>query len=745
MLEKVFKPQEIEGKIYEMWESGGYFVPKIDQKKKPFTIILPLPNANDPMHIGHALFTVEDILVRYHRMKGEPTLWLPGGDHAGIETQFVFEKHLAKEGKNRFDFDRQTLYQMIWDFADKNKNLNKNQMKRLGFSLDWTRYHYSLEPEIVTQVLTTFKKLHKDGLIYRAERLVNYCTKCGTAFSDLEVKYEERADPLYYIKYGPFVIATTRPETKFGDTAVAFHPGDKRYEKYLDQEIEVQGVNGSFKVKVIADEAIDPKFGTGIEKVTPAHDFLDYEIAQRHNLPFKKVIDLEGRLTEVAGPFAGLKVKVAREQIAAKMQEPGVNLIDHIDSKYVHNIAVCYRCGTTIEPMLISQWFVKVKGLAKEAMKRVKDGETKIVPQKRFEKMYFDWLEKIADWNISRQIVWGPRIPVWYKIEKDAPNLWVVWLDGAEKRQGNVQTFIKDGFTLEKIKAGLQKVLTLSYLSQAEPKYIVSEQEPDISKEVDPNVIGYLPETDTFDTWFLSGQWPISTLKSRPGDFEYFYPTSVLDTLWDIIFFWVGRMMMLGIYLTGKAPFGVIHLHARVIDKQGRKMSKSKGNVIDPITMVEKYGADALRMALIIGVAPASDIAISEEKIKGMRNFTNKLWNIGRFIIEDSRRTMFGNPSEPDDQLRSRVDQLAKQVTEDIDNYLFGRASETLYGFIWHEFADVQIEDYKKGLLSYSVLFDSFRTLLKLLHPFTPFVTEEIWGKLPGNKGQPLITSEWPK
>lgn len=717
---------KVESKIYQMWEEGGYFVPGIDPKKKPFTIILPLPNANDPMHMGHALFTIEDILARYHRMKGDPTLWLPGGDHAGIETQYVFEKHLAKEGKSRFDYDRETLYKMIWDFADKNKSLNRDQMKQLGFSMDWTRYHYSLEPQIVEMVLETFRKLSKDGLVYRGKRIVNYCTHCGTAFSELEIDYIERRDPLYYLKYGPFVIATTRTEDFAGNVAVAYHPGDKRYEKYLGQELEIQSVNGPFKVRVIADEEINPKFGTGIEKVTPAHDALDFEIAQKHQLPIKQVIDRSGRLTQLAGRFAGLKVAVAREAITAEMQKMG--LIDHIDKNYTHNVATCYRCHNVIEPMVIPQWFVKIDSLKKPAIDAVKKGRTKIFPRKRFEKLYFDWMAKLHDWNISRSIVWGPRIPVWYCLDCN-PNIQLSFIVNGTKIVGAWKEF-ETKLNIETINKGLQSLIA----------------DENTTYQLGNNVCNkcgsrnLLQETDTFDTWFLSGQWPVNTLKCKPGDLEYFYPTSVLDTMWDILNAWVSRMMMLGIYLTGEVPFKIAHMHARVVDKLGQKMSKSKGNVMDPIPMIDLYGADALRMALVLGIAPASDIAISEEKIRGMRNFSNKLWNIARFILETENKN--SSDLKSDKNLKNSTNSLVKSVTKDLDNFHFGTASDSLYQFTWHELADKYIEDYKKGLVSYPALSESFSVTLRLLHPFMPFITEEIWHIL-GNK-DPLIISSWP-
>lgn len=691
-----------------MWEEGKYFEPS-NSDKKPFTIMLPLPNANDPMHMGHCLFTVEDILARFHRMKGEPTLWLPGGDHAGIETQFVFEKHLAKKGQSRFDFDRDTLYKMIWEFAEGNKNLNKDQMKRMGFSLDWSRYHYSLEPQIVEMVLETFRKLFNDGLIYRGEKMVNYCTKCGTAFSELEVNYEEKQDFLYYLDYGAISIATTRPETIFADVAVAVNPKDKKYKKLIGQKATIPLIN--VDIPIITAEEIETDFGTGALKVTPPHDGVDFEIGQKNNLETLIIINRQGRMVEsprVPKELVGLNVKQARAKTVELLKQAG-KLIK--EEPLTHSVGTCYKCKSTIEPMVIPQWFVKIKPLAEKAVEAVRLGRTKIFPKKRFEKLYFDWMENIRDWNISRSIVWGPRIPIWYCLDCN-PTI-----------------------TVNKIGSGVQNIIV--------DKDATYQLENDKCKTCGGNNL--IQETDTFDTWFLSGQWPINTLKCREGDFDRFYPTTVLDTMWDILFFWVGRMMMFGLYLTGKVPFEVIHMHARVVDKLGQKMSKSKGNVMDPIPMVDLYGADALRMALVIGVAPASDIAISEEKIKGMRNFANKLWNIGRFIIETEKKKDPIAALQDDTVLKKSINNLIKTTTKNLDNYKFGTASDDLYQFTWHEFADKYLEDYKKGLVSYEVLFASFETLLKLLHPFMPFVTEEIWSLLHRKNTLPLIVSPWPK
>lgn len=745
-MDKVYKHQEIEKKWYALWEENGYFTPEIDKKKKPFTIILPLPNANDPMHMGHALFTIQDIMVRYHRMLGEPTLWLPGGDHAGIETQFVFEKKLAKEDKSRFDFDRETLYRMISKYVDENKNINKDQMKLLGFSLDWSRYHFSLEPEIVEMVLTTFRKLHEDGLIYRAQRLVNYCTKCGTAFSDLEIKYSEKKDKLYYLDYGSIHIATTRPETIFADTAVAVNPKDKRYKNIISKKAVIPLINK--EIPIITDELIEIGFGTGALKVTPAHDAVDFKIGTRHSLPVIESIDLSGRMKNVPEKYVGLKVNKAREAVVADLRENG-KLVK--EEELIHNVAACYRCGSTIEPMLIPQWYIKTKPLAKPAIEAVKKGITKIVPKKRFEKMYFDWMGKILDWNISRQIVWGPRIPAYYCLDCNG-KISITFLNSTSEKITGIYSDLKKKYTFEEIKRGLQSLtapLSAEYSLTGDP----------CSKCKGKNI---LQETDTFDTWFLSGQWPVNTLRSKPGDLEYFYPTSVLDTLWDILFFWVARMMMMGLYLTGKVPFETVHIHSRVTDKKGQKMAKSKGNVINPIDLSSKMGADALRFALVYGTAPASDISISEEKVVGMRNFTNKLWNIGRFIKMNmdyyAEKNIAVLPvaeidkkllKENDRKMLSETKSLVSKVTKLIKGYRFGNAAEELYEFTWHRLADKYLEEIKERLrnnepAALSTVKEVYSTCLKLLHPFMPFITEEIYKHITPESKTPLIITRWP-
>ena len=682
-MDKVYKHKEVENKIYKNWEEKGFFKPAVNPRGKPFSIILPPPNANAPLHFGHAMYTVEDILIRFHRMMGDKTLWLPGADHAGFETQFVFEKKLEKEGKSRFDFDQEILYKMIWDFVSENRPVMEGQLRRLGYSLDWSRGKFTLDPEIIKIVYKTFKKLYDDGLVYRAERLVNYCTYDGTSFSDLEVIYEERRDPLYYVKYGPLVLATTRPETKFGDTAVAVHPQDNRYKQYIDKEIDIETVLGKAKIKVIADKFVDPEFGTGVVKITPAHDFDDNEVASRHNLPLKQVINFDGKMNKNAGKFEGLYVKQARKAVVEEMQKK--NLIEKIDNDYVHRIALCYKCKNPIEPLPLEQWFLKTKPLAKSAIEAIRKGKIKFYP-KRHDKTILNFLENIKDWNISRQIVWGIRIPAW-----------------KDKKTG---------------------------------KWVVTEGEAPKGN--------FEQETDTFDTWFSSGQWPFATLQStKERDFETFYPTSVMETMYDILLFWVARMIMLGIYITGEIPFRDVVLHGAVKDPFGKKMSKSKGNVVDPLEIVEEYGADSVRFALIYGTAFGNDQALSYPKLINSRNFANKLWNIARLIIDYKPEKYDKEFSGKDREILGKSEELIKKVTKSIENYRFHEASEAIYEFTWHEFADKYIEEAKgRREESQLALETVLGTILKLLHPFMPFITEEIYQKI--NPGKYLIVADWP-
>ncbi|MFH1602133.1 MAG: valine--tRNA ligase [Candidatus Shapirobacteria bacterium] len=747
-MDKKYQPQLFEQKIYDEWEKKGLFTPKINKKKKPFTIILPLPNANDPMHMGHAMFVIEDIMIRYQKMRGKITLWLPGSDHAGIETQFVFEKELRKKGQSRFDYDRQTLYQMIWNFVEKNRKINIFQMKELGFALDWSRYHYSLEPGIVKQILTTFRKLHQGGLIYRAQRVVNYCPSCGTAFSDLEVDHQEEKGELYCLDYGIIKIATTRPETIFADVAVAVNPKDKRYQKLVGKEAIVPLIDK--KIPIVADDLVDKDFGTGALKITPAHDATDFEIGKKHDLPLVACLDFKGKIVNALPGINGLKIEKAREITLEKLQKAGKLIkTEAID----HTLSVCYRCGSTIEPLPTPQWFVKTKPLVKGVIAAIKKGETRVFPF-RFKRVYLDWLENIRDWNISRQIVWGPQIPAWYCLDCN-PQIQLNFLDKKGELIGGKYQEFKNKYSYSEIKKGLQ---TLS--APIEARYELKEAR--VCSKCQGKKL--LQETDTFDTWFLSGQWPLTALgfnvqnpEKNSADFNYFYPTSVLDTLWDILFFWVARMMIFGFYLAKKTPFKLIHLHAKVVDEQGQKMSKSKGNVLNPSQAIEKYGADALRMALIYGVGPASNIALSDKKIEAMRNFTNKIWNAARFIHfigqEESWKLKKSKKNKDDQEILRKLNNLIVEVDQHLQKYRYGQALEMIYQFFWHEFCDLYLEKAKKRKAeALPVLLKVLTASLKLLHPFAPFVTEAVYQnfrkELKDNslfKSEYLMTASWPK
>jgi valyl-tRNA synthetase len=751
----------VEEDIYRLWESSGAFTPVVppnpaEAKKTnpPFTIILPPPNANEPLHAGHALYTVEDIMARFHRMLGQPTLWLPGTDHAGIETQFVFEKHLQKEGKSRFDYDRNTLYQLISDYVNQNRDIAVKQMKRLGFSLDWTRERFTLDPEHNQRIFAVFHRMVKEGLVYRDEKIVNYCTFCGTAFSNLEVVHKSVASHLWYIKYGPLTVATTRPETMLGDTAVAVNPKDKRYQQLIGTTITLPLVNR--QIPVIADDLVDPKFGTGAVKVTPSHSPEDYEMAKNHNLQFIRIFDYDGHSNQnVPSPYQGLYPQQLRQKVVDDLQSQG--LIEKIED-YSHEVGHCYRCGRPIEPITAPQWYVRIDPLAQPAIKAVKADDVKIFPR-RFKKTFLTWMANIKDWPISRQIVWGHRIPAWYNLD-ETPGTRLTFITKDGRTVGGDWQTLQSTYSFEEISSGLQ-----SLIAPVNAKYYLSENE---AKQSGPHT---LQETDTFDTWFSSGQWPYSTLGFNPEDpqnsspdFKYFYPTSVLDTMWDILFFWVARMIMMGLYATGEVPFRVAHMHSRVLDGKGQKMSKSKGNVVNPLDIVNQYGADALRMALVIGVAPGSDIALSDDKVRSQRNFVNKIWNASRFILlrldqaqsESPGLNLKFDPSHPprasqpqDEEILNKLQSVIQSVTKNLNNYRYGQASETLYQFFWHDFCDLYLESTKDRFVdALPVLLYVLITSLKLLHPFIPFVTETIYQILVKRfnlADNLLITSAWPK
>lgn len=738
-MDKNFDPKATEEAIYRMWETGGFFTPNKNPEAKPFTIIMPPPNANDPLHIGHAMFiTIEDILIRYHRMKGDSALWLPGTDHAGIETQFVFEKKLAKQDKSRFNFDRETLYKMIWDYVQENSGVAVDQMKKLGASADWSTFKFTLDPDIVARVLETFIKLHKDKLVYRGQKLINYCTKCGTGYSELEVEHTEETTKLYFIKYGPFVLATTRPETKFADTAVAVHPKDKRYKKYVGQEIEVTGLLGTFKLKVIADEYVDPEFGTGVVKITPYHDFNDFDVWQRHidEIPAPmQVIDKQGKLTSIAGKYAGMKIKAAREMIEKDLDAKG--LLAKPSETYTHNVGVCYRCKTILEPLPLTQFFIKTKPLVEGALRALDTKETTVLGAGQ-DKILRHWLTNIRDWNVSRQIVWGIRIPVWYNVEGHEQQVLVSFLDKEKKQKQGPLSQWMDEFGYDHITQNLQQIDAGAGADANGPAWVVS-----IDKPTQKGI--WIQETDTFDTWFSSGQWPVVTLQTNGASvFEKYYPTSVMETGYDILPIWVMRMMLLGIYVTGKSPFETVYLHGLVRDEKGQKMSKSKGNVINPLDMVDKYGADAIRIALVMSSTPGQDKAVGESTIRGMRNFSNKIWNAARFVyMEKQNAEGVDAPGAEDDNFNKKLNETVHSVTQLLDSLRVGLAAETVHNEFWHWYCDIAIEQRKRKEISLQTLETGLKTFLILLHPFMPFVTEEIWGKFSHDDRTPLIISPW--
>ncbi len=710
-MDKVFNHKNYEEELYNLWEKSGVFTPKITASKKPFCIIMPPPNANDDLHIGHARFiTVQDILIRYKRMRGYSTLWLPGADHAGIETQYVFEKRLRQQGKSRFDYDYESLYKMIYEYVFKYKGNMEKQLRRMGASCDWTRNKFTLDDKIVKIVYKTFKKLYDDGLIYRGERIVNYCPACGTSLSELEVKYQERDDPFYYLDYKTVVIATTRPETIFADVAVAVNPKDKKYKKLLGKKAVIPLIER--EIPIIQDSLVEIGFGTGALKITPGHDPLDFEIGKKHKLATISVIDDQGKMVNTPEKYIGLKPQMAREEVLKDLKTKG--LIKKIETIH-HSVGTCYRCGGVIEPLIRKQWFLKVTPLAKKSLDAINKKEVVFV-SKKFEKIARHWFKNLKDWNISRQIIWGIKIPAW-RCEKC-----LNWT-------------ITEGETPKACNLCNGKVLK--------------------------------QDSDTFDTWFSSGQWPYATLlassevtnlqfpilnknKDKFSDFGYFYPTSIMETAYDILPFWVIRMIMLGLWATGKAPFKEVLIHGLVRDKHGAKISKSIGNVINPLVMIEKYGADALRMGLVWGTLVENDISLSEENIKGQRNFANKIWNIARFILSyDGDKKPIRNPrsSFPQDKaILTNLKKTVKKVTRLLEKYRLNEATEELYRFVWHDFANTYLESAKKRRdESQKILLWVLQESLKILHPFMPFVTEAIWQIGKENFDSPLLASaSWP-
>jgi len=706
---KPYDPKDTEERIYKLWEESGFFNPDVCIEKgiiredaPSFSFVMPPTNANGSLHAGHGLvMTLEDIITRYKRMKGFKTLWLPGLDHAGFETQVVYEKKLEKEKRSRFDLSREDLYKEILDFTMVNSENIKSQVRSMGASCDWSREKFTLDSDIVKTVYGTFKKLEEDKLLYRGKRIISWCPKHQTSFSDLEIADVEKIDSFYYLKYGPFTIATARPETKFGDKYIVMHPKDERYAKYTHgQKIDLEWINGPITATVIKDESIDMEFGTGAMTITPWHDANDFAIAERHNLDREQIIDERGILLPIAGEFSGQHISKARKLIIEKLQSKG--LVEKIDENYKHVVRTCYKCGTIIEPQIKSQWFVKMKPLAEKALVEIEKDSIKYIPE-QYKKITTYWLENIIDWNISRQIVWGIPIPA--KI-CDACD------DGFVDLDDSIASCKKCGGTVRK-------------------------------------------DIDTFDTWFSSSQWPFATLSYPDGkDFKTYYPTDILETAGEIIFFWVTRMIMLGIYVTGKIPFKNVYLHGLVLDAKGQKMSKSKGNVINPLDLTTKYGTDAFRIGMIVGNTPGTSLALAEERIRGYGKFANKIWNATRFVLEQTANfEVSGNPvyDEEDKKSDEELKALIVEITKEMDEYKFYIVSEKLYHYFWHTFADIIIERSKKKILenknadsAKSLLYNQLTTLLKTLHPFMPFVTEEIWSMLPHSNKKLLIVEKWP-
>ena len=705
---RTYDPAGVERRIYQQWWDAGYFTPRIDPSRQSFCVVMPPPNVTGELHLGHALTaSLQDSLTRWHRMLGDPTLWLPGKDHAGIATQWVVERALAAEGTNRHDLGREKFEERVWEWVGRYGNTIDEQHRRLGASCDWSRLRFTLDPGPARAVRATFVNLFNKGLIYRHERIINWCPRCATALSDLEVEYEEQDGKLYHIRYpladdsGEFVtVATTRPESMLGDTGVAVHPDDERYAGKIGKMVTLPIIGRG--IPVVADVAIEMEFGTGALKVTPGHDVVDFEIGERHGLPIVNVIGFDGCMTAAAGEkYAGFDRFEARAAIAAELDSLGV--LERVED-YHHSVGHCQRCDEVVEPLISLQWFLNVGrhtepgSIAGKAHGAVANGDIEIVPE-RFGRVYLNWLENIRDWCISRQLWWGHRIPVWYCAAC-----------------GEHGAYLDDPDAC--IHCGSDRI----------------EQ-----------------DNDVLDTWFSSGLWPHSTLgwpDDGNGDLEHFYPNAVMETGYDILFFWVARMIMLGIENTGQIPFRSVYLHGMVLDAEGQKMSKTRGNTLDPLDLVDQYGTDALRFALTTGTAPGNNLRLGDEKLESARNFANKIWNAARFVVsavagrDDLQGWYeFSEPSHREDRwIVSRLDAATKLVNDALGAFELGEAQQRLYDFIWNDFCDWYIEIAKVRLRAGDDAGSAARTLahvleraLRLLHPFMPFVTEEIWQNLTGS------------
>ncbi|MFC1944415.1 valine--tRNA ligase [Chloroflexota bacterium] len=714
---RVYDPKEVEGKWYRFWLERDYFSPSPDSSGKPFVIIMPPPNITGELHVGHALTaTLEDTLIRWHRMNGEPTLWLPGVDHAGIAGQNAVEKLLIGEGLSRHDLGREGFLERMWQWTAKYRNLIVEQHSRLGASCDMGRERFTMDSGPSRAVRTTFVNLYRRGLIYRGQRIISWCPRCATALSDLEVEHQEVSSFLYHVRYplegdnGFITVATTRPETILGDTAVATSPGDKRYRGLVGRKAVLPAVGRV--VPIISDEAVDPDFGSGAVKITPAHDPVDFDVSRRHDLPLVIIMNLDATMNENAGPYAGLDRFACRKHLLADLEREG--LLTSTEP-YTHSVGHCQRCGTMVEPMASEQWFVRMEALAPPAVQAVLDGRVVIYPE-RFTRVYFNWMENIRDWCISRQLWWGHRIPVWY--------------------------------------CGGCGELT------------VSVEDPDRCEACGSADI--VQDQDVLDTWFSSALWPHSTLgwPEDTDDLRRFYPTSVMETGYDILFFWVARMIIMGLENTGQVPFSSVYLHGLIRDEHGDKMSKSRGNVVDPMEAVERYGADALRFSLTAGSAPGSDMKLSRQRLEGGRNFANKLWNAARFVISEVARA--DTPPEPlagrpgpgapaeDRWILSRLNRLVSDVEGLLGGFDLGEAAGRIHDFIWADYCDwyieiakIRLRDPLGGQSLLPVLVGVLETTLRLLHPVMPFITEEIWqgltGLLPGRRPDSVMVAPYPR
>ncbi len=708
-LAKAYEFHEVEAKWYQWWEENKTFRATMEPDKPAFSIVIPPPNVTGVLHVGHALNnTLQDILVRYRRMQGYNTLWVPGTDHAGIATQNVVERQLAAEGTDRHAIGRERFIERVWRWKEESGGQIIHQLKRLGCSCDWERERFTMDEGLSRAVREVFVRLYEEGLIYRGDYIINWCPRCHTALADLEVEHEPTDGKLYHIRYpfasgdGYLVVATTRPETMLGDTAVAVHPEDDRYRNLPEKAVILPLVDR--KIPIVFDEHVEREFGTGALKVTPAHDLNDFEIARRHDLPAVRIMDESGVMNENAGPYQGLDRFACREKIVADLEAAG--LLEKVE-EHQHGVGHCYRCSTVVEPTLSKQWFVSVGPLAKEAIRAVEEGRIRILPS-TWEKTFFEWMYNIRDWCISRQIWWGHQIPAWTCADC-----------------GELVVRVK---TPDRCPACGSDKLT---------------QEPDV-----------------LDTWFSSALWPFSTLgwPEKTRELEVFYPTSVLITSFDILFFWVARMMMMGIHFMGEIPFRDVYLHALVRDKYGQKMSKSRGNVLDPLELMDRYGTDALRFTLAAFAAQGRDIKLSEERIEGYRHFINKLWNAARFSLahlQDCREKadcVFAIESLDlvHQWILARTNATVREVCRALDEYNFNEAASAAYQFVWHEFCDWYLEWIKPILygeveeerrVCQAVLLHVLETILKLLHPFVPFVTEEIWHVLPGERNTIMLES----